>query len=179
MSYGLHEREIMMDIKYNGKGYLAGKMGDVLFDRMQPLIEAARAEGILPFDVIIPVPVSKNRLIRRGYNQTEIMARQFLRRWTEPRPSLETHVLVRKKETAMLRSMNPEERRLALHDAFAVDPRLRHRIEDRDVLLIDDIYTTGATADACSKVLLEEGAAAVYLLTLCSGGNRRPKEESL
>ena len=77
----------------------------------------------------------------------------------------------------MLRSLNPEERRLALHDAFAVNPDLRGRIGGKNVLLIDDIYTTGATADACSKVLVEEGAAAVYLLTLCSGGNRRPKEE--
>ena len=183
LTYGLHERELMMDIKYNGKGYIAGKMGDVMFDRMKPLIEAAMAEGVIPFDVVVPVPVSRKRLVRRGYNQSEIMARQLLHRWKESVrldalcPRLETHVLVRQKETVMLRSLNPEERRLALHDAFAVQPRLRHRIVDRNVLLIDDIYTTGATADACSKVLLEEGAQAVYLLTLCSGGNRRPTEE--
>jgi len=47
-----------------------------------------------------------------------------------------------------------------------------------DLRLTDDIYTTGATADACSKVLLDAGASAVYLLTLCSGGNRRPKEDA-
>ena len=183
LTYGLHEREMMMDIKYNNKGYIAGKMGDVLFDRMEPLVEAALAEGINPFDVVIPVPVGRERLVRRGYNQSELMARQFLRRWREhlresaDGPTLETHVLERAKDTVMLRSLNPEERRLALHDAFAVNERLRHRIESRTILLIDDIYTTGATADACSKALLEAGAAEVYLLTLCSGGNRRPKED--
>lgn len=183
LTYGLHERELMMDIKYNSKGYIAGKMGDVLFDRMEPLVEAALTEGINPFDVVIPVPVGRERLVRRGYNQSELMARQFLRRWREhlrestDGPILEPHVLERAKDTVMLRSLNPEERRLALHDAFAVNERLRHRIEGRTILLIDDIYTTGATADACSKALLEAGAAKVYLLTLCSGGNRRPKED--
>ena len=191
LTYGLHERELMMDIKYNSKGYMASKMGDCLFDRMEPLIQAALAERINPFDIVIPVPVGRERLIRRGYNQSELMARQFLGRWkqhlreklrdTEETgilcPKLETNVLLRGRETVMLRSLNPEERRLALHDAFAVNERLAHRIEGRNVLLIDDIYTTGATADACSKILLEAGAAEVYLLTLCSGGNRRPKEE--
>lgn len=190
LTYGLHEREMMMDIKYNSKGYIAGKMGDVMFDRMKPLVEAALAEGIIPFDAVVPVPVSRKRLIRRGYNQSELMAKQFLRRWKqhlretdiadakELCPRLETHVLKRQRETVMLRSLNPEERRLALHDAFAVETRLRSRVESRNILLIDDIYTTGATADACSKALLEAGASTVYLLTLCSGGNRRPKEES-
>ena len=195
LTYGLHEREVMMDIKYNGKGYIARKMGDVMFDRMETLIEAALSEGMLPFDVVIPVPVSKKRLVKRGYNQSELMARQFVRRWKDFAreaetvtatgcdvarclcPVFETHVLVRQKETTMLRSLNPEERRLALHDAFAVEPALQHRIAGKNVLLIDDIYTTGATEDACSRVLLDAGASAVYLLTLCSGGNRRPKED--
>lgn len=182
LTYGLHEREIMMDIKYNSKGYIARKMGDVMFDRMEPLIETAQAQGLLPFDVVIPVPVSHKRLVRRGYNQSELMARQFLARWKERArdlfPRLETRALVRQKETTMLRSLNPEERRLALHGAFAVEPALQARIAGQSVLLIDDIYTTGATADACSKVLLDAGASAVYLLTLCSGGNRRPKEDA-
>jgi predicted amidophosphoribosyltransferase len=130
------------------------------------------------------------------------MARQFLRRWKQFLresagadavdgadtvdgadvvaalcPQLETYLLIRQKETVMLRSLNPEERRLALEDAFAVNAALRDRVAGKNVLLIDDIYTTGATADACSTVLLEAGAEAVYLLTLCSGGNHRPKGE--
>jgi len=182
LTYGLHEREMMMDIKYNSKGYIAGKMGDVMFDRMRPAIEEAVTDGLIPFDAVIPVPVSRRRLVKRGYNQSELMARRFLQQWKKTAaaplcPKLETKVLLRRKETVMLRSMNPEERRLALHDAFAVRSGMRNRIEGKSILLIDDIYTTGATADACSKVLLEEGAASVCLLTLCSGGNRRPKEE--
>ena len=178
LSYGLHEREIMMGIKYSGKSYLARKMGDIMYDRMEILIKEAGEDGVKPFDVVIPVPVGRKRLVKRGYNQAELMARQFMKRWEDAAtcPALETHVLKRCRETVMLRSLNPEERRLALQNAFAVEGRLRHRIEGRTILLIDDIYTTGATADACSRTLLEAGAAEVYLLTLCSGGNRRPKE---
>ena len=180
---------------------LARKMGDVMFDRMEVLIEEARECGLRPFDVVIPVPVNKKRLVKRGYNQSEIMARQFIRRWSAAEraegagrpggasrrggagrrdcistvPRLETKVLIRQKETVMLRSLNPEERRLTLQDAFAVNPALRYRIEGRNILLVDDIYTTGATADSCSRTLLEAGASEVYLLTLCSGGNRKPK----
>lgn len=185
MTYGFYERQIMMDIKYRGKGYLAVKMGDVLFDRMEPLIEAAVEKKIKPFDMVIPVPVSENRRRKRGYNQAEIMARQFMKRWKDNwdglplhnyLPVLETGILQRMQETEMLRSMNPAERRLALKGVFGVKSHRSDSLQGKNVLLIDDIYTTGATADACSLVLLEAGAEAVYLLTLCSGGNRRPSE---
>lgn len=185
MTYGFYERQIMMDIKYRGKGYLALKMGDVLFDRMEALIEAAANKGIKPFDLVIPVPVSRNRLRKRGYNQAELMAVQFMRRWGESRtglplhdymPVLETGILERRQETEMLRSMNPAERRLALKGVFGVKSHRSEDLQGKTVLLVDDIYTTGATADACSLALLEAGAEAVYLLTLCSGGNRKPSE---
>lgn len=194
ITYGLHEREIMMDIKYHNKGYMARKMGDVLFDKMEELISQSAGAGINPFDLVIPVPVSRKRLIRRGYNQSEVMARQFLKRWrdlnrqmsrqrnraavTAGVPILATDILQRSKETTMLRSLNPSERRMVLRDAFTVREAVVNRIKNKSILLIDDIYTTGATADACSKTLLEGGAQAVYLLTMCSGGNNPPQGTS-
>ncbi len=75
----------------------------------------------------------------------------------------------------MLRGLNPAERVLAMDGAFAVKTSEKQQLQGKNILLIDDIYTTGATADACSKVLLENGASKVFLLTLASGGNRRPK----
>ncbi|MCQ2545266.1 MAG: double zinc ribbon domain-containing protein [Clostridia bacterium] len=180
LTYGFYERQIMMDIKYHGKGYMAVKMGDVLFDRMETLIMAAAKKGIKPFDVVIPVPVSESRRRKRGYNQAELMTAQFIKRWKsvdrDGWPLHERNVLERRHETEMLRSMNPSERRLALKDAFEVKSHKADRVRAKAVLLVDDIYTTGATADACSKALIEAGAEAVYLLTLCSGGNRKPEE---
>lgn len=170
LTYGLYERQLMMDLKYAGKGYLARIFGDVMYDRME-------WEELDP-DLIVPVPVSEGRLQKRGYNQSLIMARRLAQRWRSERehaPALWPGMLRRTRETRMLRSLNPTERRMALKGAFDVPPALKQRLEGRSALLVDDIYTTGATADACSLALLEGGASEVFLLALASGGNRRPE----
>lgn len=168
LTYGLHEREVLLDHKYNGKGYLAVKFGDILYDRIS-------CEDIMP-DVIIPVPISATRERSRGYNQSALMARQLSKRWGVP---MDEGILIRRKDTTLLRSLNPADRRLMLQGAFAVSykEQAEPRLGGKSVLLIDDVYTTGATVDTCSKVLKDAGAAAVYVLTLTSGGNRRPDEE--
>lgn len=164
MTYGLYERELILDYKYNGKGYLGKKFGDILFDRI-------RWENP-DIDVIIPVPIHKNRERKRGYNQTELMAARLASLWGKP---LAAGSLQRVKETTLLRSLSPVERESALRGAFAVTKKGESEIRGKAVLLVDDIYTTGATVEECSRVLLESGAAAVDFLTLASGGNRRPK----
>ncbi len=163
LTYGLYEREILMDLKYNGKGYLAMKLGDMMYDRMM-------CEDLKP-DVIIPVPTGRQREKKRGYNQAELLAKRLGKRWSV---DVDTVSLCRKKETKPLRSLTPAEREAALADAFGVEKNCRHRIEGKTILLIDDIYTTGATADACSRALLQAGAKDVYFLSLASGGNRKP-----
>ena len=79
--------------------------------------------------------------------------------------------LVRIKNTHMLRSLDPAERKLVLEGAFAYSEGSVPDLCGKRVLLIDDIMTTGATADACSKVLLDAGAESVIFLSLASGGN--------
>lgn len=165
LTYGLHEREVLLDYKYNGKGYLAKKLGDMLYDRIS-------CED-LHVDLIIPVPISAGRERKRGYNQAALMSRRLSLRWDVP---WDRKILLRKKETPLLRSLNPSQRRQALAGAFAVSSAAAYKLKGRAVLLIDDIYTTGATADACSKTLLEAGAKEVYFLSLASGGNRKPSE---
>ena len=175
LTYGLHEREVLLDHKYNGKGYLAEKFGDILYDRIS-------CEDITP-DVIIPVPISAGRLKKRGYNQSALMARRLSKRWGVP---MDDSVLVRQKDTTLLRSLNPADRRLMLDGAFAVSRKGQAsdrqtpdlRLVGKCVLLIDDVYTTGATVDTCAKVLKDAGADKVYVLTLTSGGNRRPDAET-
>ena len=165
LTYGLHEREVLMDYKYNGKGYLGKKLGDMLYDRIS-------CESI-DIDVIIPVPINKKREKHRGYNQAAVMARRLSELWGV---DLDEESFLRIKETTLLRSMNPAEREQALEGAFSVTEKGKRRIRGKNLLLVDDNYTTGATADACSKTLLEAGVAAVYLLTLASGGNRKPED---
>lgn len=172
MEYGMYEREIMMGIKYSGKGYMAYKMGDVMFDRLWP----EYVSGNLEADLVVPVPVSSRRMQKRGYNQVALLARQLIKRWNTEDKSvkLEEKVLERCKSTQMLRSLNPAEREMVLRGAFSVKNSELSKITDKNILLIDDIYTTGATANACSRALLEAGAARVYFASLATGSNRRP-----
>ena len=164
LTYGLYERKILLDYKYNGKGYLFRKLGDILYDRIS-------CESIRP-DVIVPVPIHKKREKNRGYNQATLMARRLSRLWGIP---VDDRSLVREKETPPLRSLDPAERELALAEAFRVRRQGKRKLQGKTILLIDDIYTTGATADACSRTLLAAGASAVDLLSLASGGNRKPQ----
>ena len=73
LTYGLYEREMILDYKYNGKGYLGKKFGDILSDRI-------RWEN-LKIDVIIPIPIHRTRERKRGYNQTELMAARLAQLW--------------------------------------------------------------------------------------------------
>lgn len=174
LTYGLYERKVLLEHKYSGKGYLANKFGDILYDRIS-------CEDIRP-DVIIPVPISRRRMKKRGYNQSSLMSRKLSKLWGIP---VREDILIRRKETQLLRSLGPADRRLALEGAFCIAgeagessrERYCRLIRNKTVLLVDDIYTTGATVDNCSKVLMDAGAAVVYVLTLASGGNRRPEED--
>lgn len=163
MTYGLVERGMILDCKYNGKGYMGRKFGEIMYDRLE-------CEDI-DADIIIPVPLSRERRKRRGYNQSEIMAREFSRLSGIP---ADTDILVRDRDTAPLRSMDPIERAASLEGAFSVRKGSGEKIKGKRILLIDDIYTTGATFDECSRTLTEAGAGEVYVMSLASGGNRRP-----
>ncbi|MBQ0079883.1 MAG: ComF family protein [Eubacterium sp.] len=165
MTYGLVERQMILDYKYNGKGYMGVKFGDILADKL--------GSDPLEVDVIVPVPIHKSRERKRGYNQTAIMARRL---------SQLTHIPVRVngctrvRQTTLLRSMNPLEREAAMEGAFAVSQNEKKHILGKKILLVDDIITTGATVDSCAGALLDAGADCVYLLTLASGGNRKPAD---
>ena len=199
LTYGLHERELMMDLKYAGRGYIARKCGDMMFDRIEVEIDGGIfSRGHSPIDIIVPVPIDEDRLRERGYNQSAFMARQLVRRWREyvrevgsgerapaengsggrptSAPILYEDLLHRTRKTRKLRSLTPAERALELEGAFGVRSRYRGKIEGARVMLIDDIQTTGATANACTKALLDAGASEVYFFSWASGGNRKPSE---
>lgn len=186
LTYGLHERELMMDLKYAGRGYIARKCGDMMFDRIEVEIDGGTfSRGQSPIDIIVPVPIDEDRLRERGYNQSTFMARQLARRWREHvreagsgewAPILYEDLLYRTRKTRKLRSLTPAERALELEGAFGVRSRYRSKTEGARVMLIDDILTTSATANACTNALLDAGASEVFFLSWASGGNRKPSE---
>jgi ComF family protein len=131
--------------------------------RVEGLIERLSEKiSTLTPSVIIPVPLSRSRRHERGYNQAEIIANVISARTDLP---VVKACLVRSKQTPMHRiAMDKRARELTVEKAFEVrSPRM---IEGKDVYLVDDVFTSGATASACARVLKKNGARKVIVVTL-------------
>lgn len=123
-------------------------------------------------DCIIPVPVHKERYRERGYNQAEVIARGISERFGIP---LRTDVLVRQKNTKAQKELSAIERKVNLLKAFTVENVLQNK---ETVLLIDDIFTTGTTSEACSWTLkVKGGAGKVFVLCMCTGKDAKLLEK--
>jgi len=122
---------------------------------MAPLINASDGDPIL-----IPVPLHRARLWGRGFNQSALVARELSRRLKFPTDVL---VLRRSKRTPPLKGMSPQQRRKAVAGAFKIADKTA--VSGRTVILIDDVLTTGSTADACARALQRAGASRVELIT--------------
>jgi ComF family protein len=123
-------------------------------------IARAAADLLAEADAIVPTPLHRWRLLRRRYNQAAEIARPLARR---AGLAYLPDALVRAKPTDSQGGKSGAGRRRNVAGAFAVTDAGRRRIEGRRILLIDDVLTTGATAEACARVMLKAGAACVDL----------------
>jgi ComF family protein len=112
-------------------------------------------------DLLVPVPLHRWRLWTRGFNQAALIGQALS---ATSGVAHEPLLLRRTRRTPPLRGMNPRQRAAAVRAAFAIDPARAAMLKGRHVVLIDDVYTSGATADACTRALLRGGAAKVTIL---------------
>ncbi len=119
---------------------------------------------------MVPVPLHRGRLLSRRFNQAAEIARPLAR---SARLDYLPDALIRPLPTAGQGGKSARGRRLNVRTAFAVTEAGRRRIKGRRLLLIDDVLTTGATAEACARVLLEAGARAVDLAVIARVKNAR------
>lgn len=121
----------------------------------------------LQVDALIPVPIHKDKLRYRGFNQAELLAKGVGKKMEVP---IYKDILIRGKNTKPQKSLSNKERRQNLKHAFSVSKEGKGKCgELQRVLLVDDIYTTGATIEECAKVLVESGVKEVYFVCLCIG----------
>lgn len=149
MAYGDLARGLVIKLKYGRKVALARTMAR--FMRPHAAID--------PATILVPVPLHRARLWQRGFNQSVLIARALAR------PSgahVATGVLARNRRTRPLKGMSAAQRAREVGGAFAV--RDADPISGRRVLLVDDVLTTGATAEACARALLAAGAGQVELV---------------
>lgn len=155
-------RRILADFKFRGHREFVHFLADELELRYRTLYEGIGLQALVP----VPVHTSKKRF--RGYNQSELLCRELSKRIDLP----VYEALVRTKKTTPQKELDPSERRQNLMDAMEFREPAEFREADyrpENVLLIDDIYTTGATASACAEVLKAAGVKRVYLLNIAIG----------
>lgn len=151
VAYGDISRAIAIRLKHGRKVALARTMARY----MAPLVAERSGDTLL-----VPVPLHRRRLWRRGFNQSAIVARELSRRLHLP---FAVDALKRVKPTPPLKGLNMFQRRRTVSGAFRANPKARLR--GRTIILVDDVLTTGSTADACARALKRAGAARVELVS--------------
>jgi ComF family protein len=151
VAYDDLSRGLAIRLKYGRKVAIARTMARY----MAPLVRNGDGERIL-----VPVPLHRTRLWSRGFNQSVLVARELSRRL---RIAADPFVLRRVKRTPPLKGMSPLQRRKAVAGAFKVNDRTA--IAGKIVVLVDDVLTTGSTAEACARTLRRAGAARVELVS--------------
>lgn len=153
MAYGAVARTVAIRFKY---GRRTGHARLIAAHMARHLVEAERAGALL-----VPVPLHRWRLWARGFNQSALIA-SALARLTGAAAA--NDALVRTRRTPPLRRMSAGQRRRVVKGAFAMARGREEAVRGRHVVLIDDVWTTGATAGACAAALRRAGAARVDLL---------------
>lgn len=147
-------RVLVHELKYRGKRAVAARLAE-------ELLRAASVRTLLAADcVLVPVPLHPRRLRTRGFNQSELLARELSRRAAL---RLVSGALVRRADTPPQTGLSAARRRANVKDAFVV--RRRAPLVGRTIVLVDDVLTTGSTARACARALRSAGAGEVRLLT--------------
>jgi len=125
--------------------------------------------------LVIPVPLHSRKLRQRGFNQSELIARAAFKR--QPLAALNRKCLVRQRETAPQAGLTRHQRRENIRGAFVVrDPAA---VRGRDILLVDDVFTTGTKISECARILRRAGAASVYAATVARALKAGPNADSI
>ncbi|HET6463620.1 MAG TPA: phosphoribosyltransferase family protein [Candidatus Krumholzibacteria bacterium] len=143
-------------------------------ERIAPWLATAMAEHLPDFSsseaVLVPVPMERSAQLRRGFNQAEKIARALATGWKLP---LETRALVKVRATRAQSTLGREERLVNVEDAFRADASA---VRSRDIILVDDLVTTGATLRACAAALSAAGARQVVAVAVGYRDQRGPED---
>ena len=150
----------MLDYKFNSKSYLYATIVNFLL-KNEKFFEILKT-----YDTIIPVPISKKRYKARGYNQSELIAKELVRKLLASGIQIKYNnkCLFKIKDIIEQSKLNKEERQKNIQGVYKLYNK--QLLYNKKILLIDDIYTTGSTVNECCKVLIEAQLKKIGILTI-------------
>ena len=157
LAYGDATRKLVLRLKYGRRTGIARLMAGLMAGRLP----AATTQDDAPGPLLVPVPLHRWRIWSRGFNQSAELSKVIARRTGY---QLAVDALTRLKPTVPLRGLDRKARERTVRGAFAVLPEARPMLAGRTVLLVDDVFTSGATAAACARALLRGGAERVEVV---------------
>lgn len=156
LKYDKHSRGMILGFKHADKTDRCPAFARWMF--------RAAPDLIMNTDIICPVPLHPFRLIRRRFNQSALMATELAKLSNQ---NVKPDLLTRTRHTQPQGTLSATRRHKNVRGAFQVAPKYISSIKNARILIVDDVFTTGATVNACSRSLLSAGAARVDVLTFC------------
>jgi competence protein ComFC len=166
-------RKAIWELKYRGNRKIARLFAIILYDFILETLSEDALFNNFNSPLLIPIPLSKERLKERGWNQTEMLARELEKLDRNNFFRLGTDVLIKKNHTVSQTSLSKSERLKNLKNCFEIAGKSeeeiqnnRKKIKNRNIILIDDVTTTGATLSEASKALKQAGAREIRTFTI-------------
>ena len=151
-------RQRMLEYKFKNKAFIHSFFTEAVLNSKDNI------QFIKQYDFIIPVPIHKNRKKERGgYNQSELIAKDIS--LLLPSIKLVNKVLIKSKNAVAQSTLNRTQRQINVNNVYKITNK--EKICNKNILIIDDIYTTGSTVNECAKVLKKAGASNLGILTIC------------
>ena len=172
VSYEGRAMDVVRGMKYKERSYIASHIAEIMTDRLIAGADPDTGE-MERYDYIIPVPMYKRKERKRGYNQSALIANAIA---SNLNMGYQGNALIRNKPTPVMSGLGKDLRRLNLEGAFTVTKGFRQLLDGASILLVDDVFTTGSTADECAATLLETGAAKVDIIVFAAGANYAAKQ---
>lgn len=149
-------RKLLIDYKFNDKPYLYKTFASIILSNKKIV------DFINNYEIIIPVPIHKKRLNHRGYNQSELLAKEISRKLRNIQ--FLNKLLIKTENNVAQSTLTKEDRVLNVKNIYKVQNS--NLIKEKTILLLDDIYTTGNTVNECSRLLKENGAREIGIFTI-------------
>jgi len=156
---GSKSQKLIHNIKYGGYAFAARRLGRYLGEKL------SHADRKYWPDLILPVPLNKKKMRKRGFNQSASLASQLAKSLTIP---YQENLIKRKIDTTSQTGLSREKRLMNMSGAFMIDPRRSLSHDIKTVMIVDDVVTTGATIEACCKTMLDRWPGLKFsILSVC------------